>query len=83
MLDTQTLEWLMTCERLKDQMSLIESEGVNILASFDGLGRAPTMQERDERREAYLDNRARLQSLLRQHSALEAAIADHFKHQMN
>jgi len=83
MLNTQTLEWLMACERLKDQMSLIESEGTNILGCFDSLERAPTMEERDARREAYLDNRARLQSLTDQYRALTDAIEAHFSGAVN
>ena len=31
MLNTQSLEWLMACERLKDQAAAIENEGETIL----------------------------------------------------
>jgi hypothetical protein len=63
MLDTQSLEWLMACERLKDEMNAVEKQCESILGSFEHLQRQPTAAERDARREAYLDNRARLQAL--------------------
>jgi hypothetical protein len=63
MLDRQSLEWLMACERLKDEVIAVEKQCESILGSFDHLQREPTAAERDHRREAYLDNRARLQEL--------------------
>jgi hypothetical protein len=63
MLDTQSLEWLMACERLKDEVSAVEKQCESILGSFSHLEREPTAAERDARREAYLDNRARLHAL--------------------
>ena len=63
MLDTQSLEWLMACERLKDEVSAVEKQCESILGSFQHLEREPTATERDARREAYLDNRARLHEL--------------------
>jgi hypothetical protein len=69
MLDTQSLEWRMACERLKDEASALERQCESILGSFEGLGREPTAAERDARRQAYLDNRSQLHAL---HSAIEA-----------
>jgi hypothetical protein len=63
MLDTQSLEWLMACERLKDEVSTVEKQCESILGSFQHLEREPTAAERDARREAYLDNQARLHAL--------------------
>ncbi len=63
MLDTQSLEWLMACERLKDEVSAVEKQCESILGSFQHLERQPTAAERDARREAYLENRARLHEL--------------------
>lgn len=64
MLDTQSLEWLMACERLKDEAVVVEREGEGILRRFEALDREPTAAERDARRQAYLDNRTRLQALI-------------------
>lgn len=69
MLNTQSLEWLMACERLKDQAAAIEHEGETILLAFEHLPREPTAAERDARRKAYLENRARLHTV---HDELEA-----------
>jgi len=63
MLDTQSLEWLMARERLKDQAATLEQQAETILACFDRLEREPTAAERDARREAYLENRALLHEL--------------------
>ena len=63
MLNTQSLEWLMACERLKDEVGAVEKQCESILGSFQHLEREPTAAERDARREAYLDNRARLHAL--------------------
>jgi hypothetical protein len=63
MLDSQTLAWLMACERLKDEVSTVEKQCESILGSFQHLEREPTTAERDARREAYLENRARLHEL--------------------
>lgn len=63
MLDAQSLEWLMACERLKDEVIAVEKQCESILGRFEHLQREPTAAERDERRQAYLDNRARLRAL--------------------
>jgi len=63
MLDTQSLEWLITCERLKDEVAVVEQECQSILGRFEELGRQPTDEERDARRHDYLENRVRLNSL--------------------
>ncbi len=63
MLDRQSLEWLMACERLKDEVSAVEKQCESILGRFEHLGREPTMAERDARREAYVDTRAHLSAL--------------------
>ena len=63
MLDRQSLEWLMACERLKDEVVAVEKQCESILGSFEHLQREPTAAERDNRRGAYLENRARLQEL--------------------
>jgi hypothetical protein len=63
MLDTQSLEWLMACERLKDEVVAVEKQCESILGRFEHLERQPTAAERDARRDAYLENRARLHEL--------------------
>jgi hypothetical protein len=63
MLDTQSLEWLMACERLKDELVAVEKQCERILRGFEHLEREPTADERDARREAYLANQARLYAL--------------------
>jgi hypothetical protein len=63
MLDTQSLEWLMACERLKDEAVAVEKQCESILGRFEHLEREPTSAERDARREAYLANRERLHAL--------------------
>ena len=63
MLNSQTLEWLMACERLKDEVSAVEKQCESIVGSFTHLEREPTTSERDARREAYLENQARLREL--------------------
>lgn len=74
MLDTQSLEWLMDCERLKDEVAAIEKQCETILLSFDHLQREPTAAERDARREAYLEQQARLYALNSQVSAINAQL---------
>lgn len=69
MLNTQSLEWLMACERLKDEVTAVEKQCESILGRFEHLQREPTAAERDARRQAYLDNRARLRAL---NSSIEA-----------
>ena len=71
MLNTQSLEWLMACERLKDEVGAVEKQCESILGSFQHLEREPTAAERDARREAYLDNRARLHALNGQIQAID------------
>jgi hypothetical protein len=63
MLDTQSLEWRIACERLKDEAVTLERQCEAILGQFDGLERAPTDAEREARREAYVENRSRLYNL--------------------
>lgn len=63
MLDIQSLESLMACERLKDEAAAVEQLCETILRRFDNLGREPTMAERDARRQDYLDTCARLWAL--------------------
>lgn len=63
MLNSQSLEWLMACERLKDEVSAVEKQCESIVGSFAHLEREPTASERDARREAYLENQARLREL--------------------
>lgn len=63
MLDMQSLESLMACERLKDEAAAVEQLCETILRRFDNLGREPTIAERDARRQDYIDTRARLSAL--------------------
>lgn len=70
MLNTQSLEWLMACERLKDEASAVERHCEVILGSFDHLDHEPTAAERDARRNDYLDNRARLYELNKEIEAI-------------
>ena len=74
MLDRQALEWLMACERLKDEVSAVEKQCESILGSFEHLQREPTAAERDSRREAYLENRARLQELAGEIDAINTRV---------
>ena len=63
MLNSQSLEWLMTCERLKDEAVAVEQQCECIIHRFDELEREPTLKERDDRRHDYQANRARLLQL--------------------
>jgi hypothetical protein len=63
MLDTKTLERLMACERLKDELAAIERERESILGRFDRLDREPTGAEHDARLNDYLGIQARLSEL--------------------
>jgi len=74
MLNTQSLEWLMACERLKDEVSTVEKQCESILGSFAHLEREPTAAERDARREAYLENQARLRELNGEISAISVRL---------
>jgi hypothetical protein len=74
MLDTQSLEWLMDCERLKDEAASIEKQCEAILLSFEHLEREPTAAERDARRQAYLEHQARLHALKGKVSAISAQL---------
>jgi hypothetical protein len=76
MLDTQTLEWLMACERLKDEVCTVEKQCESILGSFAHLEREPTAAERDARREAYLENQARLRELNGEISAISVRLRE-------
>jgi hypothetical protein len=49
--------------RIKAEMAEVESLCQTILTRFDGLGRAPTLAERDERRLDFLASRKRLGEL--------------------
>lgn len=60
MLNTQSLEWLMACERLKDEAVAVERQCEYILNRFERLDREPTAAERDARRQDYIENRDRL-----------------------
>lgn len=60
MLNTQSLEWLMACERLKDEAMAVERQCEFILNRFERLDREPTAAERDARRHDYIENRDRL-----------------------
>lgn len=63
MLDTQSLEWLMTCERLKDEAVTVERQCEAILRRFEHLDHEPTPAERDARRREYQENRSRLAAI--------------------
>jgi hypothetical protein len=49
--------------RIKAEMAAVEDQCVSILARFDGLGRTPTLAERDARRIDFLAGRKRLGEL--------------------
>lgn len=49
--------------RIRAEMAAVESECLSILARFEGLGRAPTLAERDARRVDFLAGRKRLGEL--------------------
>ncbi len=49
--------------RIRAEMAAVESQCQSILARFDGLGRAPTLEERDTRRMDFLVGRKRLGQL--------------------
>ncbi len=76
-MDSQSLEWMMACERLKDEAVKVERQCEGILHRFDALDREPTMAERDSRRQDYLDNRSRLMDLEGEINALAGRIAPH------
>lgn len=63
MLDFPSLETRMTEDRLKAQLSAIQSECDAIVQRFDHLGREPTAEEREIRRLDFLASRRRLGEL--------------------
>lgn len=63
MLDTETLESLMACERIKDQLKRVEAESARILERFDHFDREPTAAEREVRRQEYIKIRKELGEL--------------------
>jgi hypothetical protein len=63
MLDTQSLEQLIARERLKDEALMVERSCECIVHRFDDLDREPTREERDARRQDYIDMCARLEAL--------------------
>ena len=77
-MDSQSLERMMACERLKDEAIKVERQCEGILHRFDALDREPTMAERDSRRQDYLDNRSRLVQLRGQIKALAWCIDPQF-----
>jgi hypothetical protein len=77
MLDAQSLEWRMACERLKEEATALEAQCEGILCCFDALDREPTSSERDARRKAYLENRSQLHALEDQLVALNRRLRDH------
>lgn len=77
MMDTQSLQWLMACERLKDEMTIVEQQCEVILHRFDQLEREPTMSERDARRQDYIENRARLAALSGEIQAINQRLQAH------
>lgn len=76
-MDSQSLEWMMACERLKDEAVKVERQCEGILHRFDELDREPTIAERDSRRQDYLDNRSRLTALQGQINALAWRFSPH------
>ncbi len=77
MLDSQSLEWLMACERLKDEAVVVERQCEGILQRFAALEREPTLAERDARRHDYLQNRTRLLSLQCEINAIARRLGSH------
>lgn len=77
MMDTQSLQWLMACERLKDEMTIVEQQCEVILHRFDRLEREPTMAERDARRHDFIENRARLAALNGEIQAINQRLQAH------
>jgi hypothetical protein len=63
MLDTETLERLMACERLKDELAAAEQECQGIIGRFENFDRRPTGAEYNARLNDFLDNQARLNEL--------------------
>ena len=59
MLDTKSIEMRMAYLRMKDELAAVEQECERILGCYDTLDREPTCAEREARRLAYLENRAR------------------------
>jgi hypothetical protein len=63
MLDSETLEALMTCERLKEQLKSVEAESARILGRFEHFDREPTGAERELRRRDFIKIRMELGEL--------------------
>lgn len=77
MLDSQSLQWLMARERLKDEVNAIERQCETIVHRFDELEREPTIAERDSRRHDFMDNRARLSALIGEIGEITQRLRDH------
>jgi hypothetical protein len=63
MLSLLSLEFRMTEERIKAELIAAEKECQTIVGRFDHLDRAPTLEEREERRLDFLASRKRLGEL--------------------
>jgi hypothetical protein len=63
MLDTESLEKLMACERIKEELKIVEAECARILGRFDHFDHEPTAAEREVRRQDYIKIRMELGEL--------------------
>lgn len=63
LLDTESLEKLMACERIKDELKFVEAECARILGRFDHFDQEPTAAEREVRRQEFIKIRMELGEL--------------------
>ena len=61
-LDTESLENLMACERIKEELKTVEGECARILGRFDQREDEPTAAEREVRRRGFIKIRMELVS---------------------
>jgi hypothetical protein len=74
MLDTESLENLMACERIKEELKTVEGECARILERFDQREEEPTAAEREVRRQEFIKIRMELGELHKRILRLSCAV---------
>ena len=74
LLDTDSLEKLMACERIREELKNVESECDRILERFDHVDHEPTAAEREVRRQEFIKIRKELGELHNRMLRLSCAV---------
>jgi hypothetical protein len=74
MLDSESLENLMACERIKEELKTVEAECARILERFDHVDHEPTAAEREVRRQEFIKIRMELGELHNRFLRLKCAV---------